>query len=129
MSGDNILQAQVNDICWSPHTSSIFGSVANDGRIEVWDLKRDSLQPQLTHFDKASEEESDHTPRTVIKFSKSAPVIFTGNLAGKVGVYRTLGLEHEQVTEQDQINRIMTAIAKDDFAATETKEKKPEDEN
>ena len=45
LSGDHPLQAQVNDICWSPQTSSVFGSVANDGRIEVWDLKRDVLQP------------------------------------------------------------------------------------
>ena len=68
-------------------------------------------------------EELDNTPRTVIKFSKSSPVVFTGNLKGQVGVYRCLGLEHEQVTEQDQINRIMTAIAKDDFVS-DTKDKK-----
>jgi len=39
------LQQQVNDVCWSPNTSSVFASVANDGRIEIWDLKRDSLAP------------------------------------------------------------------------------------
>ena len=69
----------MNDICWSPQTSSVFGSVANDGRIEVWDLKRDVLQPQLTHFD-GEEGNKDHTPKTVIEFSASAPVIFTGDL-------------------------------------------------
>lgn len=37
------LKEQVNDVCWSPHTSSVFASVANDGRVEVWDLKRDNL--------------------------------------------------------------------------------------
>ena len=37
------LKQQVNDVCWSPKTSSVFASVANDGRIEVWDLKRDNL--------------------------------------------------------------------------------------
>jgi hypothetical protein len=68
--------------------------------------------------------EPDNTPRTVIEFASAAPVIFTGNAIGQVGVYRTLGLEHEQVTEQDQIKRIMDAIVKDDFAGAETKEKK-----
>jgi len=41
--GDLQLKQQVNDVCWSPKTSSVFASVANDGRIEVWDLKRDNL--------------------------------------------------------------------------------------
>lgn len=35
------LRDQVNDICWAPKTSSVFASVANDGRIEIWDLKVD----------------------------------------------------------------------------------------
>jgi WD40 repeat protein len=37
------LKEQVNDIEWSPHTSSVFASVANDGRIEIWDLFKDNL--------------------------------------------------------------------------------------
>ena len=125
LSGDNILQSQVNDICWSPLTSSVFGSVANDGRIEIWDLKRDTLQPQLTYFD-GGEGEKDETPKTIIEFSASSPVIFTGDLKGRVGVYRTIGLEHEQVTDQDQRKRIMDAIKKDDFAAAEVKDKPEE---
>ena len=39
-------------------------------------MKRDVLQPQLTHFD-GEEGNKDHTPKTVIEFSASAPVIFT----------------------------------------------------
>jgi len=39
------LKEQVNDVVWSPNTSSVFASVANDGRIEIWDLFKDNLQP------------------------------------------------------------------------------------
>ena len=105
----------------------MFGSVANDGRIEIWDLKRDVLQPQLTHFDDSSEGGKDNTPKTIIQFSAQSPVIFTGDLQGRVGVYRTHGLEHEQVTDQDQRKRIMDAIKKDDFAAADVKEKAAEE--
>ncbi len=42
---------QVNDVQWSPHTSSVFASVTNDGRIEIWDLKKDNLAPLIIHFD------------------------------------------------------------------------------
>lgn len=131
LSGDHELKAQVNDICWSPQTSSVFASVANDGRIEVWDLKINALQPLLTHFDKVKNEEGEEvnvtTPRTIVKIGKFNPIIFTGNTLGQVTVYRTHGLEHEQVTEEDQINRIMTAIAKDEFA-DDSKDKKKEGE-
>ena len=51
------LKEQVNDIEWSPHTSSVFASVANDGRVEIWDLFRDNLGPVLTHFDKGADGE------------------------------------------------------------------------
>ena len=28
----------VHDVAWSPLSSTIFGSVTGDGRIEIWDL-------------------------------------------------------------------------------------------
>ena len=122
------LQQQVNDICWSPLTSSVFASVANDGRIEIWDLK-DHLAPILpSYFDKKEDGTLDHTPRTVVKFSHSAPVIFTGKVDGTVGVYRTKGLEHGPVSEEDQMNRLMSAIQKEEYTAS-SKDKKKGDDN
>ena len=44
-----------------------------------------------------------------------------------MGVYRTQGLEHEQVTDQDQRKRIMDAIKKDDFSSADVKDKNAED--
>jgi len=52
-------------------------------------------------FDKNPDGTEDHTPRTVVKFAKTAPVIFTGKVDGTVGVYRTKGLEHGPVSEDD----------------------------
>lgn len=106
------LKEQVNDICWSPLTSSVFASVANDGRIEVWDLHRDPLNPRFCHFDPDTEAEDgkDRTARTVVKFSKSAPVLMAGTADGRVCVYRSHGLEHGPVSDEDQINRLINAI-------------------
>ncbi|CAM9678749.1 unnamed protein product [Chrysoparadoxa australica] len=39
------LAAGVNDIAWSPTSSTIFASVAGDGRIELWDLTVSTLDP------------------------------------------------------------------------------------
>jgi len=120
------LTQQVNDICWSPKTSSVFASVADDGRIEIWDLKRDSLGPQLSKWDTEADGSEKKTPKTVVKFSKTSPVILSGSTDGKVDVYRTHGLEHGPVSDEDQMNRIMSAIAKEDFS-TSSKEKKEEE--
>ncbi len=112
------MKQQVNDIYWSPNTSSVFASVANDGRIEIWDLKTDNLAPVKTYFDKDSEGKDINTSKTVVRFSRNSPVLLTGSENGKVGVYRTLGLEHVQVSERDQIDRLLGAITKDEFNAS-----------
>jgi len=89
--------------------------VANDGRIEIWDLWRDVLSPVLTYFDKSADGAEIHTPKTAVKFSKNSPVVLAGTDDGNVGVYRCHGLEHDQVTERDQIHRLMSSITKDEF--------------
>lgn len=135
------LQEQVNDIVWSPNTSSVFASVTNDGRVEIWDLFKDNLKPVLEYFDKNAEGEVRiifdlltwllqrmNIPKTVIRFSKNAPVILTGNMKGQVDVYRVNGLEHVQVSERDQINRLLAAIQKDDFTETKGKKKEGDDD-
>ena len=95
------LQQQVNDVCWSPNTSSVFASVANDGRIEIWDLKVNNLAPCKEYFDTDAEGNKNNVPKTVVKFSKTSPVIMTGSLDGRVSVYRLNGLEHGPVSDED----------------------------
>jgi len=73
----------------------VFGSVADDGRIEIWDLKKDNLAPLICHFDKDAEGNKVHTAKTAIRFAKTLPVIMTGDVHGRVHVYRTMGLEHD----------------------------------
>jgi WD40 repeat protein len=92
--GDDILKHQVNDVCWSPKTSSVFSMVADDGRVEIWDLKLNNLAPMVCWFDKDAEGNKLHTPKTTCKFAKNLPVLLTGDTKGKVHVYRTSGLEH-----------------------------------
>lgn len=90
----NILKEQVNDICWSPKTSSVFSSVADDGRVEIWDLKLNNLAPVVCWFDTDEDGNRVNTPKTTVKFAKNLPVLLTGDTKGKVQVYRTTGLEH-----------------------------------
>ena len=43
-----------------------------------------------------------------------------------MGVYRTYGLEHGSVTDQEQMHRLMSAIAKEDFSSSSNKNKEEE---
>ena len=109
---------------WSPDTSTVFASVSDDGRLEIWDLYTNYLNPEVTHFDKDADGNDDHTPKTVVRFtpnfSKMSPVVMTGNSKGEVDVYRTRGFEHKQVSNEDQHNRILSVLKKDDFTADKT---------
>jgi len=51
----------------------------------------------------------------------------SGNLCGEVDVYRSKGLEHVEVTDYDQQKRLLSALSKDDFAASEAKDKKADE--
>ena len=63
----------------------------------------------------------------MVKFAKNSPVILTGTINGKVGVYRIVGLEHVQVSEQAQIQRLLSAITKDEFTEQNTKKEAAEE--
>jgi len=91
-------------------------------------LKLDPLAPKLTHFDSDSEGNDINVPKTVVRFSKKSPVLFTGNSIGQVGVYRTFGLEHGPVLERDQQERLISAITKDEFTETSQDKSKDADE-
>ncbi|CAM9285758.1 unnamed protein product, partial [Phaeothamnion confervicola] len=40
----------VNDVAWSPTNATVFASVAGDGRLELWDLERSTLDPVVRVF-------------------------------------------------------------------------------
>jgi len=87
------LTHQINDVEWSPFTSTIFGCVADDGRIEIWDLARQSIDPII----ELKQPEGSTVSRKSIKFSRSSQVVAVGDNDFGVDVYRLFNLEHVQV--------------------------------
>ncbi|GMH49971.1 hypothetical protein TrVE_jg834 [Triparma verrucosa] len=81
----------VNDIAWSPNSSTVFASVTGDGRVEVWDLN--SMDPKMSYKPPANEAILGVTPLTTVLFSENAPVLATGDAKGKVDIFRLVGME------------------------------------
>ena len=98
------LTGSVNDIEWSPNISSVFSSVCNDGRIEIWDLAVSNINPIYT---KKSEERE--AARTMVRFCEEYPVLVSGNTSGIVDVYRIMNLEGEVMTNDEQKKRLEKA--------------------
>ncbi|KAF0689082.1 Aste57867_19354 [Aphanomyces stellatus] len=97
----------VHGIGWCPNDSTIFGSVTEDGRIEIWDLSTSVLDPIITHFPKEDVE------CTCISFAPSSPVLVVGDSTGDVGVFRVPVLAEgrcDGMSVDDQIDRLKHAI-------------------
>ncbi len=94
------LKHQINDVEWSPYTSTIFGCVADDGRIEIWDLAKLTIDPVAEY---KSEKE---IPKKSIKFSSSSQIVATGDNDFGIDIFRIYNLEHEKVSDDDQIHRL-----------------------
>lgn len=46
------LQHAVLGVSWSPRAAAVFAAVAEDGRVEIWDLVESILDPVVAHFPK-----------------------------------------------------------------------------
>lgn len=73
----------VADICWSPNNSTVFASVTGDGRIDVWDISVNQLDP-LTSL-------STGRRLSSVAFSNESPVLVVGHEGGTVDVYSLKG--------------------------------------
>lgn len=96
----------VNDIEWSPHSSTIFSSVCDDGRVEIWDLAVSNINPIYTKRDRERREAA----RTMVRFCKEFPVLVSGSVEGVVDVYRIKNLGGEATTVDEQKRRLEKAV-------------------
>eukprot|EP00330_Aristerostoma_sp_ATCC50986_P007875 CAMPEP_0114583420 /NCGR_PEP_ID=MMETSP0125-20121206/7149_1 /TAXON_ID=485358 ORGANISM="Aristerostoma sp., Strain ATCC 50986" /NCGR_SAMPLE_ID=MMETSP0125 /ASSEMBLY_ACC=CAM_ASM_000245 /LENGTH=200 /DNA_ID=CAMNT_0001776851 /DNA_START=1898 /DNA_END=2500 /DNA_ORIENTATION=+ len=82
---------EVYDIEWNPWRSTMFGSVAKDGRLEIWDLSMEANDPIFT--DPEDLKDKELPARKTIKFSANNPIIVTGDVNGDIKVYRLFGFD------------------------------------
>eukprot|EP01017_Pseudomicrothorax_dubius_P006855 TRINITY_DN12037_c0_g1_i2.p1 TRINITY_DN12037_c0_g1~~TRINITY_DN12037_c0_g1_i2.p1 ORF type:complete len:134 (-),score=32.12 TRINITY_DN12037_c0_g1_i2:43-396(-) len=87
------------DIEWSPYSSTVFASVARDGRLELWDLKESLLDP--IYKDKPAEN-AKWPMKTVVKFSRHNPILLTGDADGDIQVNRIHGLDGGNEKEENE---------------------------
>lgn len=107
----NELSHQVNDIEWSDDTSTVFGCVADDGRIEIWDLARKAIQPIII-------EDIGTAPKKSIKFSIGGKVVATGSSDGNIDMFRIYNMEHSLVSDDHQVQHLQSVIEQNSDIST-----------
>lgn len=99
----------ITDISWSPFNSTVFGSVARDGRVEVWDLSKNTLDP-LVKMDNSSKSYSS------VLFGRNAPILLTGAADGSIDVHRINGIENNTNIARDvQIKLLRDKMAEEEM--------------
>eukprot|EP00731_Ephydatia_muelleri_P007403 Em0003g1651a len=93
-------QKAINDICWSPMDSTLFGCVS-EGRIEIWGMSHSILDPLLVH------KPQNGKKQTAIQFSNNSNVVLVGDELGEVTVYLLKNIpkpsDHQWAAYEDHI--------------------------
>ncbi|KAI8909414.1 WD40-repeat-containing domain protein [Powellomyces hirtus] len=94
----------ITDLAWSPASSTVFGCVSTDGRMEIWDLQFSVLDPVILHtvLDRQL---------TSIIFAHKSPVVLTGDDNGSVNVYKLKKLGGANITTTEQRHATVDADA------------------
>lgn len=107
----------INDINFLPYSSTIFASASAEGRIDVWDIYKNVINPLITEFSGVNIKNDENTntkpqkQKSLIKilFGLNNPILLTGNNDGVVTVYRVNGLETE-FTKKEHVERLQKGI-------------------
>ena len=76
-----LIQDEICDIAWSPHSATIFGTVSSVGKLEIWDLECSVLDPTIVHSVAEGK-------LNTINFGSHSPVVLTGDNDGNVNVFK-----------------------------------------
>ncbi|RUS86621.1 hypothetical protein EGW08_005637 [Elysia chlorotica] len=92
----------VNDICWSPWSSTVFASV-NEGAVEVWDLAQSTLDAVYTLAPTSG------ARQTTVSFSKNSHCLLVGDSEGQVTVYELRCMPPPPEDQAEALKKVIEA--------------------
>jgi len=81
---------------------------AKDGRLEIWDVAQNLLDPIATEM---SKDDIFLPSRKTVKFSPKHPILVSGDIKGDIKVYRIFGYDDQfNLTQKQQEERLLKAV-------------------
>ena len=95
------LNHEVVDAQWNTFCSTSFACVSRDGRLELWDFAKKNSDP--------IEARVSPVPMTTLAFSKTQPVLFTGNAHGQMEMFKVQSPEDslDPLAQVKNLNRVL----------------------
>jgi len=90
---------QVNDVQWCKSNSTVFGSVTDGGRLEIWDLATSTLKPVIIHTEDDTIN-NNNVNYSCLLFSEEAPIVVCGDSQGAVTVLKIKGVKQDMSDKQ-----------------------------
>jgi len=102
------LRDEVLDIEWNPWMSTMFASSAKDGRLEIWDVAQNLLDPIACEM---SKDDIFLPARKTVKFSPKHPILVSGDIKGDIKAYRIFGFDDQfTLSNKQQEDRLLKAV-------------------
>ncbi|MCO5579194.1 hypothetical protein L7F22_033047 [Adiantum nelumboides] len=92
----------LQDLRWSLTHACVFGTVSDDGHLEVWDLSISAVKPTIVYEEKRR--------LSCLLFCETSPIVVSAGNNGAASVFRLVGFDTE-TKEADEVQKLRKALA------------------
>lgn len=90
------------DLRWSCTNACIFGTVSDDGRLEIWDLSLSVVKPTIVFEEKRR--------LSCVLFCQTSPIVVSAGKTGAASVFRLVGFDNE-TKEAEEVQKLRKALS------------------
>merc|ERR1719231_1404495 len=75
------------DVCWSPAKPTVFGATTSDGKLLIYDLQQNQMEPSAQY-----EVGDENVHMNTLAFGDGSPIVMAGTSTGSVAAFTIHGL-------------------------------------
>ncbi|KAH7446711.1 hypothetical protein KP509_01G070000 [Ceratopteris richardii] len=92
----------LQDLRWSFTNACVFGTVSDDGHLEIWDLSFSAVRPAIVYEEKRR--------LSCVLFCQTSPIVVSAGSNGAASIFRMVGFDCE-INEADEVQKLRKALA------------------
>lgn len=100
----------INDVSWSPKHSTLFAIVAQDNRLELWDVSNSILDPIIARS--MNDNQNQGKDRTYVEFSHRGDILAVGDDKGGVELHRLHTTQNKRDEGSPRLEEVVKGATK-----------------